>query len=97
MTITERIKQTPVYKKGDLRRMLSVLGSIEKGRNTLVQISEETALDKKTVTSLITQAIEQAHVKIEKIGPAYRIEDWGPIVKRDGAKKVLAGTLLAEQ
>ena len=43
----------PQYPKGDLRRMLAVLGAIETGSSTLVQIAAATGLDKKTVTNLI--------------------------------------------
>ena len=56
----------PQYPKGDLRRMLAVLGAIETGSSTLVQIAAATGLDKKTVTNLIAQAGEQACVSISK-------------------------------
>ena len=54
----------PQYPKGDLRRMLAVLGAIDSGHCTLVQIAAVTGLDKKSVTSLIAQAGEQARVVI---------------------------------
>ena len=41
----------PQYPKGDLRRMLAVLGAIDAGHKTLVQIVAATGLDKKSVTS----------------------------------------------
>ena len=81
------------YPKGDLRRMLAVLGAIDAGHSTLVQISAATLLDKKTVTSLISQAGTQAHVVINKSGATYRIEDWGPVLKKEGAQKALTGAL----
>ncbi|MBY0464778.1 MAG: winged helix-turn-helix domain-containing protein [Burkholderiales bacterium] len=83
----------PQYPKGDLRRMLSVLGAIDAGHNTLVQIVAATGLDKRTVTALVAQARAQAFVSIAKDGPVYRIEDWGPVLKRDGARKALTGAL----
>lgn len=85
----------PPYPKGDLRRMLAVLGAIEAGHSTLVQIVAATSLDKKTVTSLIAQAGEQARVAISKTGAAYCIEAWGPVIKKEGAKKALTGALNA--
>ena len=85
----------PKYPKGSLRRMLSVLGSIDAGHCTLVRIVAATGLDKKTVTSLITQAGEQASVSISKTGATYCIEAWGPVVKKEGAKKALTGALNA--
>lgn len=85
----------PQYLKGDLRRMLAVLGAIEAGHSTLVQIVAATGLDKKTVTSLIVQAGEQAQVSIEKNGAVYAIEAWGPVLEKDGAKKALTGALNA--
>lgn len=84
------------YPKGDLRRMLQVLGAIDAIPGaTLVRVATRTGLDKKTVSSLIRQAAEQAHVRIEKDGPVYVIADWGPVIKRAGAKKALTGALNA--
>lgn len=93
--MTETEKTGSLYPKGDLRRMLSVLGAIQAGHSTLVQVVAATGLDKKTVTSLVAQAIEQAHVQVVKTGPVYVIEDWGPVLKKDGAKKALIGALNA--
>lgn len=84
------------YPKGDLRRMLSVLAAIDATPGaTLVKVVARTGLDKKTVTNLIAQAGEQAGVKITKVGPVYTLEDWGPIIKRAGAKMALTGALNA--
>lgn len=84
------------YPKGDLRRMLSVLAAIDTIPNaSLVKIAERTGIDKKTVINLIGQAGDQAGVQVTKTGPVYTLEDWGPIIKRAGAKMVLAGTLAA--
>lgn len=83
------------YPKGDLRRMLSVLGAIDAGHSTLVQIAAATGLDKKTVTTLIVQAGEQALVSVTKDGAVYAIESWGPVLKKNGAKKALTGALNA--
>lgn len=85
----------PQYPKGDLRRMLAVLGAIESGQSTLVQIAAATGLDKKTITALIAQAVEQAHVFICKSGASYSIEAWGPVLKKEGAKMALSGALNA--
>ena len=84
------------YPKGDLRRMLSVLAAIDATPDaTLVKVVARTGLDKKTVTNLVAQACEQAGVKISKVGPVYTLEDWGPIIKRAGAKMALTGALNA--
>ena len=85
----------PQYPKGDLRRMLAVLGAIDAGHKTLVQIVAATGLDKKSVTSLITQAVGQACVSISKTGAMYTIEAWGPVLKKEGAKQALTGALNA--
>lgn len=80
------------YPKGDLRRMLSVLAAIDSlPEPTLLKIAKRTGLDKKSVTHLITQASEQAGVKISKAGPVYKLDDWGFIIQSAGAKMVLAG------
>ena len=85
----------PKYPKGDLRRMLAVLGAIDAGHCTLVQIVAATGLDKKTVTALVAQAGEQARVSITKSGATYSIQAWGPVIKKEGAKKALTGALNA--
>lgn len=86
------------YPKGDLRRMLSVLAAIDILPDaTLVKIVATTALDKKTVTTLIAQAIAQAGVQISKSGPTYAIESWGPVIKRTGARLALSGALNATE
>ena len=89
--MTKPISDAPQYPKGDLRRMLAVLGAIEAGYCTLVQIVVATGLDKKTITSLIAQAGEQAGVNISKTGSTYSIDTWGPVLK----KEALTGALNA--
>ncbi|WP_238587013.1 hypothetical protein [Pseudomonas veronii] len=84
------------YPKGDLRRMLSVLAALESmPEATLVKLVAKTGLDKKTVSNLIIQAGEQAGVQISKSGPIYKLENWGPVIKRSGAKMALTGALNA--
>lgn len=85
----------PKYPKGDLRRMLAVLGAIDSGDCTLVRIVAATGIDKKTVTELITQAIEQAQVAIRKTDASYSIDAWGPVLKKEGAIRALTGALNA--
>lgn len=90
------MEQTPQYPKGDLRRMLAVLGAIDSLESaTLVKLTERTGIDKKTVTNLIEQAREQAGVVIDKSGAVYSIEDWGPVIKKNGARMCLTGALNA--
>lgn len=73
------------YPKGDLRRMLVVLGAIHQcGEATLVQIVARTGLDNKTVSDLIAKAQEQAGVIMEKSGSSYRITSLGPVLKKNG-------------
>lgn len=86
--------QTPQYPKGDLRRMLSVLAAIDALESaTLVKLAERTGIDKKTVTSLIEQARTQAGVVVAKNGPVYTIQEWGPVIKKTGARMCLTGAL----
>lgn len=90
------MNNVPQYPKGDMRRMLNVLAAIDSlPEATLVRIVERTGIDKKTVTNLIDQARTQAGVKIEKTGAVYRLEDWGPVIKKAGAKMSLTGALNA--
>jgi hypothetical protein len=88
--------QTPQYPKGDLRRMLAVLAAIDSLESaTLVKLAERTGIDKKTVTNLIDQACTQAGVLIEKNGAVYSIREWGPVIKKNGARMCLTGALNA--
>jgi hypothetical protein len=88
--------QTPQYPKGDLRRMLAVLAAIDSLESaTLVKLAERTGIDKKTVTNLIDQARTQAGVLIEKNGAVYSIREWGPVIKKNGARMCLTGALNA--
>ncbi|MES2877490.1 MAG: hypothetical protein V4713_03640 [Pseudomonadota bacterium] len=86
----------PKYPKGDLRRMLAVLGAIqEAGGATLVQIVVRTGLDKKTVSDLIGKSQAQAGVQIDKTGANYSLADLGPVFKASGMKLALQGALNA--
>jgi len=86
----------PKYKKGDLRRMLMVLGAIhEAGEASLVQLVSRTGLDNKTVSDLILKAQEQAGVQVTKTGSKYSIDGMGPVLKTSGCKLALTGALNA--
>lgn len=94
--MTKLIKKAPMYPKGDLRRMLVVLGAIqEAGDATLVQIVARTGLDKKTVSDLIAKSQEQAGVQIAKVGASYSITELGRVFKSSGIKLALTGVLNA--
>jgi DNA-binding IclR family transcriptional regulator len=86
---------TSIYPKGDLRRMLAVLGAIQGAQDgiTLVQIAKRTGLSNKTVLDLMDQAAEQAAVTISKTGVRYSIADLGPVFKRAGVNLALRGAL----
>lgn len=82
------------YPKGDLRRMLQVLGVLGEGSPvTVLQIAERTGLDRKTIATLLQQAWAQAEVKIEKEGSCYRLIEWGPVFRAEGARLALQGGL----
>lgn len=94
--MSKLIQKAPMYPKGDLRRMLVVLGAIQEvGDATLVQIVARTGLDKKTVTDLIAKAQEQAAVRIVKTGAFYSITEFGQLFKSSGVKLSLQGALNA--
>ena len=86
--------EPPVYPKGDLRRMLSVLAAIATLDDaTQLRIAARTGLDKRTVLTLIQMARTQAGVTISKDGPIYRLTDWGPVISPIGAAMALGGGL----
>jgi DNA-binding IclR family transcriptional regulator len=93
---TRTSNTTPEYPKGDLRRMLAVLGALsEAGSATIMQIAARTGLDKKTVSDLLTKAASQAAVGIEKTGSKYRIVTLGPVFQETGVNLALRGALNA--
>ncbi|MFN4267055.1 MAG: hypothetical protein ACK4F8_15055 [Aquabacterium sp.] len=74
--------------------MLAVLAAIDMTKGaTLVEIVSRTGLDKKTVTHMIEQAQRQAGVQVTKAVYTYRVEDWGPVIRRGGLRLVLTGEL----
>lgn len=77
------------YPKGDLRRMLAVLGAIEQlPQPTLTSIAIALGFGPKgghTVARLIEQARKQAYVGVSKSRFCFRIDTWGPFLRRDGA------------
>lgn len=74
-----------------------VLGAIDSMKPaTLVKVSAMTGLDKKTVTTLIALAQEQACVEIKKTDAVYAITSWGPVLKRSGCRLALAGGIYGE-
>ncbi len=96
--MTRKTPGAPAYPKGDLRRMLVVLGAIqEAGGATLVEIVARVGLDNKTVSDLIAKAQEQAGVRVAKVGAKYTIIDFGPVFKIAGCKQALTGALNALQ
>lgn len=96
--IAKESLQPPTYDKGDLRRMLMVLGALlEAGEASLVQTAARTGLDKKTVSDLIVKAQEQGAVIVSKVAAKYSIQELGPVFKASGCKKALTGALNALQ
>ena len=88
--------EPPQYPKGDFRRLLCVLAAMDRPKGAkLLEIAAVTGIDKKSVTLLISQATAQAGVSIIKDEYSYRIEDWGPVLKRSGAKLALTGAINA--
>ena len=88
------MSEVPDYPKRDLRRMLVVLAAIDAiDEATLVKIARLTRFDKKTVVNLIEKARTQAGVVIVKNDSTYVIENWGPVIKRTGARLALTGGL----
>jgi hypothetical protein len=87
----------PKYPKGDLRRMLAVLAAIDALglEATLGRIVERSGVDKNTVTTLVAHAAAQAGVHVSKSGTVYRLEDWGPVLRKKGAHLALQGALNA--
>lgn len=80
------------YKKGDLRRLIVVIGAInELGEASLVEIERFTGHNKGTIPTDIEKIREQLGVNIVKNGAKYSVNNWGDLLKQKGIKKVLYG------
>ena len=89
---TIRTAVRPPYSRGEMRRLLAVLGAINRPQGArLVEIAKATGLDNKTVTLLIGQAGTQAGVTIRTDDATYRITDWGLAIRPEGARLALDG------
>ncbi|WP_454727768.1 MULTISPECIES: hypothetical protein [Cupriavidus] len=85
--------KTP-YRRGDLRRMLAVLAAIDRPHGArLVDITQATGLDKKSVTLLLAQAAEEAGVAIRRDAMRFHVADWGPVIRRTGVRLALTAQL----
>lgn len=90
------MNETCLYTKGDIRRVLSVLGAIAVIPDpTMLKIAVRTGLDKRSVMTSVERAREQLGVTVDKVGTIYRMVDWGPFINRDGALRALEGALLS--
>lgn len=80
------------FKKGDLRRMLAVLGAIDELHYpTLVNIANALGWGPNashSVRNLIEQAELQASVRIYRDRFVYGISSWGPILRPEGVRLV---------
>ena len=92
MTLNLNEHGVPQHKKGDVRRWLVLLAAIDTLETpTLVQLSKYTGHNKGTIPADIEKIKEQLSVVITKTGAKYRIDDWGPVLKKGGVKKHLKG------
>lgn len=77
-----------LWPKGDLRRMLVVLVAIDRasdrGGASLLEMVEQTGMDKRTITHQMEAAVAQAGVILQKTGARWRIASWGPMLHRQG-------------
>lgn len=89
------------WPKGDLRRMLAVLVAIERSSQgegaSLLEVSRQTGLDKRTITHQLEAASTQAGVTLHKIGVRWRIHSWGPMLHREGVMASLEPILAPPQ
>lgn len=64
-------------------RMLAVLNALfGMGSATAAQIKAQTGLEKNIIVELLNKAVDQAGVKIEKVGEKYSITDLGPTFRK---------------
>lgn len=93
------LPEKPQYPKGDLRRMLAVLGAIDSlGEGaSMSNIGLLTGLDRRTVCTQVEIARQQAAVqivtwtRIKGRIMIFYVEDWGPYIQQSGAKLALDG------
>lgn len=82
------------YPRGDVRRLLRLaLAIAEMERPTLNSLASETGHHKQTILDDVPRLREQLGVLVERDGSEFRLVDWGPVVKKEGIKKLLMGQM----
>lgn len=90
--ISKNVDDVMQYPKGDVRRWFVLLTAIDiLVSPTLVNLAAFTGHNKGTIPADVEKIREQLKVDIRKIGAKYIIEDWGPILKKNGVKGCLNG------
>lgn len=82
------------YPKGDIRRPLTMLAAIDHLQGaTLVELARFTGFNKGSLPGYIQQVEEQLGVSINKAGPSYRLESWGPLLNAEGVRALVVAKL----
>jgi len=84
----------PLYPKGHAGRLFVTMAAIDALDNpTAASVAALTGLSKGNIDTYVTALNNEMGVHIVKEGPTYRIESWGLILKKNGVKKVLTGSV----
>ncbi|WP_455233206.1 hypothetical protein [Geopseudomonas aromaticivorans] len=81
------------FPRGDVRRLLRLaLAMAELERPTLNALAATTGHHKQTILDDVSRLREQLGIIVGKEGPVFVLEDWGPVVKKSGIRKLLDAT-----
>jgi hypothetical protein len=80
------------YPKGDVRRIFVLIAAIDLLRRpTITELEQYTGWNRGSINRDISKISVQFDVSIVKQDGAYRILDWGQVLRREGVKKSLTG------
>lgn len=83
----------PQYPKGHTGRMLVVLASIAKLEHaSAVTVAAYTGLSQGNIDTYVLRLNEEFGTQILKEGGRYRIESWGPVLKKKGVMQTLVSS-----
>ncbi|MEE5177135.1 hypothetical protein V2K54_25830 [Pseudomonas alliivorans] len=84
----------PLYPKGHAGRLFVTMAAIDALDNpTAASVAALTGLSKGNIDTYVAALNSEMGAQILKEGPVYRIESWGPILKKTGVKKMLTGSV----
>lgn len=84
----------PQYPKGHTGRLLVTLAAIDYLENPTAQtIADLTGLSKGNIGNYVAALNDELGTDIVKVGPVFKIESWGDVLKKTGVRRALTRSI----